>query len=456
MDQGAGRPCLRELREQRGWTQADVARHLVRVAWLRRRERIGVNADMVAKWERGVKGVSARYRDLLCLVFEVDAEGLALDGQSSTPVFSRSASEQDGALESLADTATLLGQLGPAGAILQPKMFEVWRDEIIRRRALLKFMALAPAADLASADALQTRSIRPNRDTIAALDDLAGRYQTLYHSTAPRVLLAPVVAHLDTIRDALRNTGLPLRRKLLANRARVATLAGRLTFFDLHDAMGARSYYNLALESAREASDHHLAAAALGHVAFIPAAEHGFAAAKDYLHGASQHLTRHAHGPLSSWLAAVESEIQTNAGQHGAALAAIDRAQEGLARPGLVPALPWFDYYDETRLAGFTGYAALRAGDFDRSRAALTDALDQLPEQAVKQRAVFLSDLATVHLHDGDLDEACRTAVSAADELHRAGYATGSDRLHQFRAAVAQWSDTPAVRMLDEQLAVIA
>jgi Integrase core domain len=89
----------------------------------------------------------------------------------------------------------------------------------------------------------------------------------------------------------------------------VATLAGRLSFFDLSDSMGARSYYNLALESAREAGDHHQAAAVLGHVAFIPAADRGFTAALDYLRGAEQHLTRHSHGPLSSWLAAVESGI---------------------------------------------------------------------------------------------------------------------------------------------------
>ena len=63
----------------------------------------------------------------------------------------------------------------------------------------------------------------------------------------------------------------------------MATLAGRLTFFDLNDTMGARGYYNLALESAREAGDHHQAAAALGHIAFIPAADNGYVAALDYL-----------------------------------------------------------------------------------------------------------------------------------------------------------------------------
>ena len=53
----------------------------------------------------------------------------------------------------------------------------------------------------------------------------------------------------------------------------------------LHDSMAARAYYSLALEAAREADDHLQAAGALAHVAFIPAAEHGFTAALDYLHG---------------------------------------------------------------------------------------------------------------------------------------------------------------------------
>ena len=51
--------------------------------------------------------------------------------------------------------------------------------------------------------------------------------------------------------------------RLLANQARVATLAGRLAFFDLQDWLTARGYYSLALESAREAGDQLQAAAAL-------------------------------------------------------------------------------------------------------------------------------------------------------------------------------------------------
>ena len=47
--------------------------------------------------------------------------------------------------------------------------------------------------------------------------------------------------------------------------------------------------------------------------------------------------------------------MHTNAGNHTAALHAIDRARNTLAAPGLAPELLWFDYYDATRLHGFAG-----------------------------------------------------------------------------------------------------
>jgi tetratricopeptide (TPR) repeat protein len=327
----------------------------------------------------------------------------------------------------------------------------------MHRRALLKLMGLATATGFASTfEADISQSGKPTPDTAQDLDHLADRYQVLYHSTAPAVLMTPVVTHLETLRDLLRQGGAaPVRRKLLANRARVATLAGRLAFFDLQDSLTARGYYNLALESAREAGDHLQAAAVLAHVAFIPAADYGFAAALDYLRAAAQHAAKRPDGRVASWLYAVESEIQTNAGSHAAALVAIDKALETLSKPGLTADLPWFDYYDATRLSGFNGYATLRAGKFEESRTALTEALDHLPRTAVKQRAVFLADVATVELACGDLDQACATAGDAAEQLRQAGYAIGFGRLRDFRSAVGQWSDSTPVRALDEQLAAL-
>ena len=141
----------------------------------------------------------------------------------------------------------------------------------------------------------------------------------------------------------------------------------------------------------------------------------------------------------------------SNAGNATTALHAIDRARDALAAPGLTPELPWFDYYDATRLHGFAGYAMLRAERYDDARTAL----GKLSRSAVKQRAVFLADLATVELHDGNLDHACKIAGDAAHQLHQAGYATGAGRLRDLRAALEPWNTTTPVRVLDDQLAAL-
>ncbi|HET9895408.1 MAG TPA: hypothetical protein VFQ44_10785 [Streptosporangiaceae bacterium] len=121
----------------------------------------------------------------------------------------------------------------------------------------------------------------------------------------------------------------------------------------------------------------------------------------------------------------------------------------------MIADLPWFDYYDSTRLSGFAGYALLRDGQFDASKAALTDAASHLPRTAVKQRAVFLADIATAELAGGDLDQAWASAGNAAESLRRAGYAMGLGQPREFRRSVDKWAGSAPVRALDEQLAVL-
>lgn len=57
---------LRRARESRGWAQADVA------------ERIGAQANLVTRWERGYAFPSPYYRQKLCSLFDISAEALGL------------------------------------------------------------------------------------------------------------------------------------------------------------------------------------------------------------------------------------------------------------------------------------------------------------------------------------------------------------------------------------------
>src|SRR5437879_3604200 len=102
---------------------------------------------MVAKWERGVKSPSRRYRELLCLLFAVEANELGIHGavNGATRQAAGPTSEDSSLVAVLSGAASLLDELGAAAALLRPKMFEVWKDELMQRRALLKLMGVAPA-----------------------------------------------------------------------------------------------------------------------------------------------------------------------------------------------------------------------------------------------------------------------------------------------------------------------
>ncbi|HSV67963.1 MAG TPA: helix-turn-helix transcriptional regulator [Mycobacteriales bacterium] len=124
----AGCLHLRELRTELGWTQQQMADRIARLAWMRGEKNVGVNGDMVAQWERGVKGVSPRYRELLCILFGVTADQLGLGPATRSGTTPRNAPRvADESLVSLLDNAAqLLDQLGATGTLLAPQMLQAW------------------------------------------------------------------------------------------------------------------------------------------------------------------------------------------------------------------------------------------------------------------------------------------------------------------------------------------
>ncbi len=167
-------------------------------------------------------------------------------------------------------------------------------------------------------------------------------------------------------------------------------------------------------------------------------------------------LDRDPHHRLESWLAAVGSEITANAGSARESLDFIDKARTSFVRPSLAPELPWFDFFDESRLNGFAGYANLRTDRHEEALTLLSATLNDLPDQAVKQRAVVLADLAAAHLGQDDVDHACAIAVDAVERLRQVDYATGIDRLRTLRSRLEPWAKSTAVREFDQHLALAA
>lgn len=458
-------PRLREERRRRSLTQQEVAEALTRLAWSRCRRGVGVNADMVSKWERGQKRPSRFYQRLLCALFEASPAELGLAPEAEVPM--RPASLREGLPQAGNEAVEVLAELDELRApvqLLQPKMLMLWRDELLNRRQVLKLLGVAPA--LTAAESLDTTlQLLPDagsppfrgQETLCELDQLIGHLEAVYHRSDPRRLLLPVRALAATAEDFLPEArGRTARRAVLDTLARAHLLAGRLTFFDLHDPMPARAHLDLAREASQEAGHDLLTAAVFGHLAFLPADKHNFSAAASYLAAARESLARRPLPAVASWLCAVEAELSTNAGTIGPAMRSLERAREqldGAAAGANVPV--WFDFYDERRLCGFEGFTLRRAGSTSAARTKLQAALAPSERSIPKQRAVSSIDLAAVCVEDGDVDEGCRLATDAAVELHRAGYATALGRLTEFREALPD-QQHPAARLLAESISELS
>jgi transcriptional regulator with XRE-family HTH domain len=454
---GTGREVrLREQRLQNGMTQQEVAEQVERLAWLLDRRRVGVNADMVSKWERGQKQPSALYVRMLSVLFGVNSAELG-------DAIATQCAHEHLALGDASATGDLMAVLGLVDGRsatverLQSKMLELRRDDVLNRRQILKVMGAAPAVvglhAIGSSAVVRERGSTPvGPQTIGELAGVARELERAYHTSDPERLLLPVRAMIAIVEEVLPEVKPDLRRAGLSLLARAGLLAGRVSFFDTHRSFDARAYLDLAREASQEAGDRHLASVVFGHIAFLPAAKHNYQASASYLSAARDALSRQPMPMIGSWLSAVEAELNTQLGAVGAARGCLDRAKTSLAAPSSIPLPEWFDFFDARRLSGFEGYALRAAGNLETARAELEAALGPGSGIGPKQRAVINIDLASTCVGLGDIDEGCRLARVAAAELRSAGYATAVDRLDAFRGEIPN-KRHPAVRLLDESLA---
>lgn len=240
--------------------------------------------------------------------------------------------------------------------------------------------------------------------------------------------------------------------------AESSLLSGRLEFFDLQQPELARPSFTLALQAAGEAGDDFLGAATLAHMAFAPAfsgdptrAED----ARDKLRGARVFARRgNPSGEMIAWLDAVEAEVETRLGDPRRALQILEHAEQAYGEydPQENPSPPWLDWFSATRLAGFKGNTLLAAGMGAEARETLEQALVDLPAEAIKQRAVFLADLAAAAVLERDPEQACTYLEQALGVLGEHWYATAMDRVRDVRKTLREWDSLPKVKKLDDQL----
>jgi hypothetical protein len=211
--------------------------------------------------------------------------------------------------------------------------------------------------------------------------------------------------------------------------AESALLTARLALFDLQQYAVAERCFDVALPATREAGDHGLAAAVLGHAALIAAFGSAPGDARGLLSAALQHTWHGVSPAVRAWLHCVASEAESRA---GAAMVARHEIELAAATTDQFDDAPeWLDFFNRARLESFAGYAALSCDDTAEAAGHLDRALDALTDTEGKQRSVVLADLA--HAHADDAERAADFLTRALDALALDWYPTGFDRVRAVR-----------------------
>jgi transcriptional regulator with XRE-family HTH domain len=447
---------LRWQRLQRGWSQEEVVEQIKRSMEQADEGASGLNADTVRRWETGDRKPDPRYQKHLVLVFGLPASDLGLLSAEEMALCPAD-------LTAPAPTANMLVNEQLIDAVVKKVMMVLLGGNAeFSRPVFLKGLLGASIAALLSndiaipdgAEAL-ARKQRTQLDprAVEAFGAITASHRDLYWTSAAAELLPSVTAHAHLGESMIKSTSdadSPHARRLASAVAESALLASRLLFFDLAQVDAAEPFFQLAEDASASSQDHSLAAAVLAHRAFVP----GFAGqeqpAREYLAAAHAH-GRYGAGPLlRSWLHCVDAEVSARVGQSDTSLTRVRSAEDALASAGTDPA--WLDFFDTSRLDGFAGNALLLAGRTREAAGRLQRALDNLSENATKQRAVLLFDLAAAHAPT-DPERAVATVRQACDVVSRAPYSTALQRVPEVRAAL---SATPYVRELDERVRALA
>jgi tetratricopeptide (TPR) repeat protein len=164
-----------------------------------------------------------------------------------------------------------------------------------------------------------------------------------------------------------------------------------------------------------------------------------------------------ANPTTRAWLVGLEAEAHALAGNEAASLRALDHAETIVSGAGEEDAAcrPRAAFFDRARLVGERGVALARLGRPADARQMLEAALGSLDPDMIKIRPRLLSALATAHVHEGNIEEACRIGSDALALADRQQVMTNLQDVRRLRIDLQPWHDTHPVRELDDHLVAV-
>jgi hypothetical protein len=148
-----------------------------------------------------------------------------------------------------------------------------------------------------------------------------------------------------------------------------------------------------------------------------------------------------------AWAATRAADVMASLGQVEECLRALDEAA-GLLAGAASRRYPW---PDDPWLSGERGASLARLGRTAEARVALGHALGRTGEDRFVDRLWWKLAMARADAHDGDVEQAARTALDVLHAARRMRHGQLEDEVARFHARLSL-SDGPEVRALDAAL----
>jgi len=380
---------VRALRAALRFTHEEFAEHL------------GVAVRTVRNWQSG------RHAPTPALQRVLDAALAALDDQQQARWQAAAGSPGDGAAGLLDQDLWALRQVLGGEARLPPPIDEVERD--------------------------------------------VARLHQIYAQASPGDLLAVVRHHLRLAVGLLAQPQ-PVRhrRRLCWVTAHLAGLRAWLAF-DLRDERTAEDWFRVGLTAADEADDPTVSSWMRGAASLVPSYRGAHDLALTRIRSAQRQAGSGAAPAVRAWTHALEARAWAALGRAGPAREALALAAAAGAHAGPEGRLHGMDFRGGALdLSYYEGTSLVLLGEPRAARPVLLASLGVQGSQRRRARCIVLLALATTHVQEREVEEACRVAGEAMSLPSEDRTGPIETRWRELRGRLEPWAAVPAVRDLDD------
>ncbi|TMR90585.1 helix-turn-helix transcriptional regulator [Nonomuraea basaltis] len=407
---GFGEP-LQRYRREHGLTQQEVADSLAELAWKHKKARVGVDRQMVSKWERELKVPDAEYRELFCLLYGATERQLGFRQPSS-------------ALEIIS-----------SGVLLRPEL----------------------ESPLDIAERIQAFTYtQTNNEALDHVDQLINLFVKEYETTGPAILAPRVLRQRQLVTKLLDGRTLPRQRDRLFSQA--AKLSGMLGYmavnmgkFGLADAYCAEAFQLGAL-----IGDQDIQAWARGTESFCAYYMGDYRKAADIAIDGQRYARGgpHAVRLASNGEARALGKLGDDRGVNDAVRRAYELSAKYDTPAGVSPCIS-FGMYSQARTASnaVTAYVSLRQPDRVQEYADDVMPVFEASESCWSQSLLRL-DIAAALLaaNQPEPEQAARLTVEALTISAERPITSVLTRSRELLVAANQWASLPEIREVAETL----